>query len=427
MGNDVILSGFDGASQLDLWVLALKIMSTGITAILSVLFVVFTLSLRTPGQRERRAAYHFAIASVFATLYIGADTAVRASAVVGSVDDVLMFYRLALCAVPLSIVGYVNLYWALDPERAPGRVVAAVSYAGTVLIAGLVWIDHPLLVIADDAVTVRGAGVYANYGLGAPVLFALCLVLFVAMCRGMIPLAYRMGGRTVWRLTVAGFAVLFAAGVHDVLRELHMFALPVGTLALGYAFFQVGAFAVLAIHYSRTLEDRQHQGVQLRRLTDAVARDGHSGLFTRGYLEDTLNGLGANVCGGLLFLDLDHFKTVNDNYGHAVGDEIIRNVAQRIRINMRDGDIACRWGGDEFVIYLPDADLPMLEALADRLGGAFRAVRLAHVADVGISVSIGGAELSDDDWHKTLQRADVAMYEAKQAGRDQLVVAVPDV
>ncbi|WP_348767680.1 hypothetical protein [uncultured Salinisphaera sp.] len=123
MGNDVILSGFDGASQLDLWVLALKIMSTGITATLSVLFVVFTLSLRKPGQRERRAAYHFVVASVFATLYIGADTAVRASAVLGSVDDVLVFYRLELCAVPLSIVGYVNL-------GDPGTVCGIESPAG---------------------------------------------------------------------------------------------------------------------------------------------------------------------------------------------------------------------------------------------------------------------------------------------------------
>lgn len=423
MADEVILNGLDGVSRLDLWVLAFKIMATAITAALSILLVVFTLSLRAPGGRERRAAAHFTLASLLATLYIGADAAVRAGAVFGSVEAILIPYRLSLSAIPLSIAAYIHLYWMLDPERASRRGVALALYAGTVLVAALVWIDHPLLIIASDAVAFTGTAVYADYGAAAPAFFALCLVLLAVMCRGLVPLARRMGGTTVWRLTVVGFAVLFATGLHDALRELGVLASPFGAVALGYAFFQVSTFAVLAIHYSRTLEDRQHQGLQLRRLTDAVVRDSHSGLFTRGFLEDTLNDLGTDAQGGLLFLDLDHFKAINDTYGHAIGDELIRAAAQRIRSNMRDGDMPCRWGGDEFVVYLPGTDAQALQVLADRLGEAFRAVRLAHLEHAGISVSMGWAQLTDGDWHRTLERADVAMYQAKQAGRDQLVIA----
>jgi len=421
--NGVILSEFDGDSRLDLWVLGLKVMATGITATLSILFLVFLLSRRKPSWRERKAIWHFTLASLFATLFIGADAAVRASAVLDNVDGVLLPYRLALSALVLSIAAYVGLSWTLDPARPSSFRATAMLYACAALFAIAVWVDHPFLIIAGDAFTIRGTGVYADYGAGAPLLFALCAVLFVLMCRGLLPLAYRIGGTTVWRLTVLGFVVLFAAGVHDALLELNLMPIPVGLLPLGYACFQMGAFAVLAIHYSRTLEDRQVQGLQLRRLTDAVSRDAYTGLFSRTYLEDTLNRLGAGVAGGLLFIDLDHFKAINDTFGHASGDQVIRAVADRIRLYMRDDDVACRWGGDEFVIYLSGTDAEALGALSERLQQAFKTVGVEHFAGAQISVSMGFAELVDGDWHETLERADRAMYDAKQAGRAQFMRA----
>lgn len=423
MGDDVMFREFDADTRLDLWVLGLKVMATGITATLSVLSLVFLWSMRKPSRRERGATWYFALASLFATLYIGADMGVRASAVLGNVAGVLLPYRLALSALVLSIAAYVGLSWTLDPARPPRFRATAALYGCAVLFAIAVWIQHPLLIIADDAVTIRGTGVYADYGAGAPVLFALCLILFGLMCRGLLQLAHHIGGVPVFRLTVLGFIVLLACGVHDALLELSLMPLPVGLLPLGYACFQMGAFAVLAIHYSRTLEDRQDQGLQLRRLTDAVSRDAYTGLFSRAYLEDTMNRFGVGAQGGLLFIDLDHFKAVNDNFGHAIGDRIIRAVADRIRINMRDHDVACRWGGDEFVVYLPDTDAEALYALSQRLQHAFKTVGVEHFAGARVSVSMGFAELVDGDWLATLERADRAMYDAKRAGRNQLMRA----
>lgn len=420
MQKDGILSEFDSASQLDLWILWLKVMATGITATLLILLAVFALSLRQHGQHEARAAYHFTLASLFATMYIGADATVRMGVAVGDINDILVPYRLSLSTIVLSIAAYTNLYWALDPDRdlRPGMVVTL--YGCTAFFAALVWVSHPALIIASDAVTMMGTAVFADYGAGAPVFFGLCLLLFAAVCLNLIRLAYRVGGTMVRRLTVLGFTALLAASVHDVLRELGVFSSPAGMLPLGYACFQVGAFAVLAIHYSRTLQDRQHQGLQLRRLTDAAARDAHSGLFTRAYLENSLNDLAADARGGLLFLDLDHFKAINDRFGHLCGDQIIRAVSDRIRINMRDGDIPCRWGGDEFVVYLPGTDSEDVVTLTDRLNQAFGEIKLEHAGAINISVSMGFAELSDGDWRKTLERADKGLYNAKHAGRNQL-------
>ncbi|MFC3104629.1 GGDEF domain-containing protein [Salinisphaera aquimarina] len=423
MNQDVIFDGFNGVSRLDLWVLCLKITATGITTTLLILLAVFTLSLRKHGQSERWAAYHFILASLFATLYIGGDTMVRISVAMGDAQEVLITYRLILSAIVLSVAAYINLSWALEPERTVFRGAILAVYGGTVAVAALVWVNHPALIIASDAITVKGSAVYADYGAGAPVFFALCLTLFAVVCLRLTRLAYRVGSAMAWRLTVLAVVVLFATGVHDALRELEIVSSPVGLLSLAYACFQVGAFGVLAMHYSRTLQDRQHQNRKLRRLTDAVTRDANSGLFTRGHLENSLNQLGTAARGGLLFIDLDRFKMINDRFGHSCGDELIRAVADRIRSNMRDGDIPCRWGGDEFVVYLPGTDFEMLQALTHRLQQTFRTIALANAADAEISVSMGFAELSDGDWHLTLERADQAMYHAKHAGRDRLVIA----
>ncbi|MEJ2296952.1 MAG: DUF484 family protein [Woeseiaceae bacterium] len=133
-----------------------------------------------------------------------------------------------------------------------------------------------------------------------------------------------------------------------------------------------------------------------------------------------------------LMLDIDHFKRVNDTWGHAAGDAVLRELAQRIDSQVRASDVAARYGGEEFVVLLPDTDIASAANLAERVRAEIAAapVELPNGEHVAITASIGLAEVSPvpaDEDLKTLgdsliARADVALYAAKSAGRDQVMV-----
>lgn len=133
-----------------------------------------------------------------------------------------------------------------------------------------------------------------------------------------------------------------------------------------------------------------------------------------------------------LMLDVDHFKNVNDNWGHAAGDTVLREIAQRIESQVRASDVAARYGGEEFVVLLPGTDISAASLLAERIRLAISdaPVRLDGGAEITITVSIGIAnvqpKMSDDDLKtlgdSLLARADVALYAAKSAGRDRVIV-----
>ena len=131
-----------------------------------------------------------------------------------------------------------------------------------------------------------------------------------------------------------------------------------------------------------------------------------------------------------LMLDIDHFKSVNDTYGHAAGDAVLRELAQRIETQVRVSDIAARYGGEEFVVLLPATEIESGTLLAERIRKAVsaRPIEIGGGNSVTITASIGIASTAptrDVDDLKTasellLARADVALYSAKSAGRDQV-------
>ena len=129
---------------------------------------------------------------------------------------------------------------------------------------------------------------------------------------------------------------------------------------------------------------------------------------------------------GLLMLDLDHFKAVNDTYGHLVGDRVLRAVAGACRRVLREGDVLIRYGGEEFLVLLPGAGPEDVRQVGERIR---RAVAETSVADggqrVAVTVSLGGATYRDssDSVESLVAIADGALYEAKDSGRDRLVVA----
>lgn len=122
----------------------------------------------------------------------------------------------------------------------------------------------------------------------------------------------------------------------------------------------------------------------------------------------------------ILMIDVDHFKAINDQHGHAEGDEVLKRVAGGLRDGLRTGDVVARWGGEEFCVVLPRTDLAEARSLAERLK-----LQIAAGTTPRVTVSIGVAEsvVQTQRPEDVIRRADEALYRAKEAGRDRVVVA----
>lgn len=125
-------------------------------------------------------------------------------------------------------------------------------------------------------------------------------------------------------------------------------------------------------------------------------------------------------------VDIDNFKSVNDTYGHPVGDEVLRHVALHLRDGIRHPDVVGRYGGEEFIILLPNSDKNAASEQATRLCRSIREQVVhskEHSLQVTISIGIAQFRIGEDSWHSLLKRADNAMFEAKGGGRDRWVTA----
>lgn len=125
-------------------------------------------------------------------------------------------------------------------------------------------------------------------------------------------------------------------------------------------------------------------------------------------------------------LDLDHFKNVNDTYGHTTGDEVLRSVAARLREQIRHPDTIGRYGGEEFLIVLPNSQIQAAAEQASRLCQQIRKTQIdANTNVISVTISIGVAQFraGEESWEGFLHRADEALYQAKKAGRDRWRVA----
>jgi diguanylate cyclase (GGDEF)-like protein/PAS domain S-box-containing protein len=161
-------------------------------------------------------------------------------------------------------------------------------------------------------------------------------------------------------------------------------------------------------------------------LREQATHDALTGLHNRRYLDETLayelqraDRLGGNV--SVAMLDIDHFKQFNDIYGHDAGDAVLRELASLLRASLRRSDIACRFGGEEFVVVLPGAAADEVRARLDRFRRRVSEVTIRHAGQTlgTVTVSIGVAQApKPGDAAELLRLADEALYAAKQAGRD---------
>lgn len=145
-------------------------------------------------------------------------------------------------------------------------------------------------------------------------------------------------------------------------------------------------------------------------------------MIVRELQDETLRAERYNTQFSISVVDIDHFKKVNDTYGHLAGDEVLRSVALHLRDNIRHPDIAGRYGGEEFLILLPNSNSAAAAEQAARLCKQVReAVVQVKKHTVQVTISIGVAEFRRgvDTWETILNRADAAMYQAKRNGRDR--------
>lgn len=164
-------------------------------------------------------------------------------------------------------------------------------------------------------------------------------------------------------------------------------------------------------------------------LQELALHDGLTGLLNRRHWETCLEHEFArhnrySNPASLVLFDIDHFKQLNDTYGHQAGDEVIRQVAEVTRRMVRDTDYAGRYGGEEFVVLLPDTHLEGAVLFAERLRQAIAEQRIVHgQQELSCSVSIGVACIhADMNSHRMLiEEADQALYQAKAAGRNRVV------
>ena len=163
-------------------------------------------------------------------------------------------------------------------------------------------------------------------------------------------------------------------------------------------------------------------------------RDPLTGLFNRRYLEETLErelhrAGRKELALGLIMIDVDRFKSVNDRFGHAGGDAYLRALGVLLRGSVRGSDIVCRYGGEEFLIVLPEAPLDAIVDRAERIGEQARRMIVLHggssIEAVTLSMGLAVFPQHGPCSAALIAAADAALYRAKSAGRDRATVADP--
>jgi diguanylate cyclase (GGDEF)-like protein len=175
--------------------------------------------------------------------------------------------------------------------------------------------------------------------------------------------------------------------------------------------------------------------IELReRLENMALRDGLTGLYNRRFLDEALERdlvklKRDNKAAALLLLDVDHFKRFNDSHGHQAGDEALRRVATALSASVRASDVVCRYGGEEFLVFLPDCNIAeaktKAEAIRATVAGTSMTMGERVIPSVTISIGLAMFPEHAPTRAQIIQVADAALYRAKGAGRNRVITAEP--
>ncbi|SHO47885.1 GGDEF domain-containing protein [Desulfopila aestuarii] len=231
----------------------------------------------------------------------------------------------------------------------------------------------------------------------------------------------------LWGLPIPLASTLFQALFIDsrdiTLITQTVIATPIQWIFLAHPFIFGCLFGILGTV-------RHHKDEEVQKLIEELKMmsilDPLTGLSNRRYFTDEFEDELArierkNTPLALIFLDLDHFKNVNDTHGHRIGDEILRLTASHLRTNCRPYDIPARWGGEEFIILLPDTTEKTAATFAERIRQDFTR-KISPTMPITVTVSIGVTAFKPGDTLEYfVDRADKALYHAKRTGRNKVV------
>jgi diguanylate cyclase (GGDEF)-like protein len=189
---------------------------------------------------------------------------------------------------------------------------------------------------------------------------------------------------------------------------------------------QAEGFTEEDVKMLRAVADQAAVAVNKAQLWDMAVTDSLTGLYVRRYflmkLQEELHRADRyNKVLSVVMADLDHFKAVNDTYGHSAGDRVLQTAGHYLRRNIRDVDILARYGGEEFVFLLPDADKEAAVCLAERLRRGLEHCRVDDLPPLTISLGIASYPVDSERLEDLIQQADAALYAAKQGGRNRTV------
>ncbi len=268
-------------------------------------------------------------------------------------------------------------------------------------------------------------GIAWSYAITGPARGAVLLIMVLVILFGMFALSPARSRA----LAAFAFSLLAAAMVWKGWTDPARYDPRVEALHLAFAAIVTAACAVLSIRLGRLrarLEaQRSDLAHALERIQDLATRDELTGLLNRralfGRLQAALRERGRPRRVAVALIDLDHFKRINDAHGHAGGDRVLRHFAETAQAAVREGDLLARWGGEEFLLMMPGADLAQALAALARLREQLLAAPLDAVAPGLVVRFSAGAAVCDDEaaLDRAIDAADRAMYAAKQAGRDR--------
>jgi len=327
---------------------------------------------------------------------------------------------LNLTGVAVATFGVLNLVMSLGSGKVP-RPIRALQYLLLVLpavavsanlqpLAGLLLVGSGVLLIYASAVALRAS----------------------------------RDGDLESRTIAWGLLVLIVCLIADVLMELRLVPKLSGVPVVGFTVLFLASSRALNARFEREyrelvelrgelearVEDRTHELEQLALKFELSSRtDDLTGLPNRrGFLDASKVELTRARRSGrpvsIVMADIDHFKQVNDRFGHAGGDAVLRSVAQVLRASIRTEDIAARWGGEEFILLLPETDLAGARQAAEKVRLAIAALDIpVEGTPIRVTASFGvAAHDLERSLDATIADADRALYRAKEKGRDRVVV-----
>lgn len=223
-------------------------------------------------------------------------------------------------------------------------------------------------------------------------------------------------------ISLIAYIILIVTAVNDILVN--------NGVSYGKYLFQIGMFAfavletyILSVKYSDEINKSQELEVKNRIIYEKSIRDSLTGLYNRNYIEKILddmmdNYLNNNKKFSVIMFDIDHFKFINDSYGHLYGDKVIIKVAELIKENLRYMDYVGRYGGEEFIVLLSNTDLQKAFEIADRIRYTIEDFDWERKSK--ITISGGVYENISDKKTEAIENADKLLYLAKERGRNQV-------